>query len=69
MKLSEMKKNDKNTFYFIHYYDEDTKMWCPYVTDRGYSYFSDEYLIYHLTEVKKRYKQYKVYKQTTMRVE
>lgn len=69
MKLSEMNKGDKNVFYFIHYYDESTEMWVPYVSDNGYSYFPDEYLIFHLTEVKKISRKYKVFKQITMRVE
>lgn len=69
MKLQEMKTSDSNTTYFIHYYDEDKKMWCPYINDKGYSFFSEEYLIYNLTEVKKVTQNYKVFRQTTTRVQ
>lgn len=69
MKLQDMKASDSNTTYFIHYYDEDKKMWCPYINDKGYSYFPEEYLIYNLTEVKKVSNNYKVFRQTTTRVQ
>lgn len=39
MKLSEMNIDDFNISYFIHYYDNETKMWCP-VTYKGFGYMN-----------------------------
>lgn len=69
MKLNEMEKGDSNTSYFIHYYDYEKNMWCPYISYKGNSYFTNEYLIFHITEVKKKSNKYKVYRQVTTRVE
>lgn len=55
--------------YFIVYYDKANDNWQTYINNKGYTYFTEEYLIYHLTEVKKLSDEYRVYRQTTTRVE
>lgn len=69
VKINEMVKGQSIQKYFIVYYDNANNEWQMYNNKQGYSYFTDEYLIYHLTEVKKLSDTYRVYKQVTTRVE
>lgn len=68
MKLADLKVGEEKTVYFIHYYDEKTRMWCPFINSKGYSHFSEEYLLYDENEVKELSDKYFIYKQTTKRV-
>lgn len=69
MKLLEMNKGDSNTVYFINYWNDNMKEYVPFINDRGYNVFGEKYLIQNLTEVKKITNNYRVYRQTTVRVE
>lgn len=69
MKLQELTIGESIIKYTIHYYDEKKEMWCPYINEKGYSFFSDEFLIYELTQAKKITSQLRVYRSTTTRTQ
>lgn len=69
MKINDLNINESRSNYFIWYYDSSRAMWCPYISEKGYQYFTDEYLEYHVKNARKKYDDVKVFRQTTMRVE
>ena len=69
MKINDMQIGENRSNYFIWYYDNSRAMWCPYVSEKGFQYFTDDYLQYHISNARKLSNDVKVFRQTTERVE